>query len=83
MEVLYNGSFKNKISRKMHLKFDNMFIKKFSFYIKSVSLQYSLGHTIFPVLCNIEILQSVFFHVLIPHGSDLGLSVLRALCTLT
>jgi len=32
--VLYNGDFKNMVSRKMYLKFDNMFkatYKKFSF----------------------------------------------------
>jgi len=43
-----------------------------------------MDHTnILPVLYSIEILQFVFFHVLIPHDFDLGLSALCALFILT
>jgi len=77
MTVLYNGDFKNMVSRKTRLKFDKITcnIKKNSF--SSIPHPYIL-----PVLRSIEILQFVFFHMLILHDFNLDLSALCALLTL-
>jgi len=80
-KVLYNDDFKNMVSRKTRLKFDNMFkatLKKFIFYLN----QSTIHTNILYVLRNTEILQFVFFHVLIPHDFDLDLSALCAVLTL-
>jgi len=74
--VLYNGDFKNIVSKKTRLKFEHcskQHKKIFIFYLQSVTSPYKHSSC-----SSTEILQFVFFHMLIFHGSNLGLR--RALC---